>query len=178
MNLNELKKVLVKDALCLHVSKNDSSATTGVWKVFFNPRFLPVIIIRISRYCYLSKYLKLLSPLFTWINVIIFGIECTPRCDIGEGICIPHSVGTVIGAAKIGKNVTIFQGVTVGAKFADLSFTNASRPVIHDYVTIGAGAKVLGGIVIGSNVKIAPNCVVLGDIDDGALVSTASIVKT
>lgn len=136
-----------------------------IWKYAFNPRFFPVLLFRFGRYCYMSKWLKLLSPLFSWLNVILFGIEITSRCEIGAGLMIPHSVGIVIGATKIGNNATIFQGVTLGAANLDLAFDAALRPQLGDYVTIGAGAKVLGGIMIGDHVTVGANAVVLTSLD-------------
>ncbi len=98
-----------------------------------------------------------LSTVFSLANIILFGLEVTPRCKIGPGLLIPHSSGTVIGAAELGSNVTIFQGVTLGAKFADLDFRPETRPVLENDVVIGAGAKVLGGIRIGCKAVVAAN---------------------
>lgn len=85
-----------------------------------NPRFAPVLMLQLARYFYLSKRPRFLSPIFTWCNVLLFGIEVAPRCEIGFGLMLPHTHGTVIGAIRMGYNATIFQGVTLGAKFADL----------------------------------------------------------
>jgi serine O-acetyltransferase len=103
-------------------------------------------------------------------NVVLFGLEVTPRCRIGEGLLLPHTSGTVIGAATIGCNVTIFQGVTLGAKEADLAFDSLKRPTIGSNVVVGAGAKVLGGIRVGDGAIIAANSVVIDDVRDKAVV--------
>ena len=102
--------------------------------------------------------------MFTWLNVILFGLECTPKTNIGRGLLIPHSHGVVIGAIKIGDHATIFQGVTLGAKFFALDFSDQSRPILGDRVTVGAGAKVLGGITLGDDATIAANAVVLKNV--------------
>lgn len=78
---------------------------------------------------------------------------------------IPHSVGVVIGAAQIGKNFTIFQGATIGAAKLDLTFNATLRPQVGNNVTVGAGAKVLGGIMISDHVTIGANAVVLRSLD-------------
>lgn len=135
-----------------------------------HPRFIPVLLIRFSHYFYGKRLLRPLSFMFSLVNVGLFGIEVTPRCNIGPGLLIPHTSGTVIGATEIGSNVTIFQGVTLGAKYADLSFSPESRPVIEDNVVIGAGAKILGGIRIGRYAEIAANSLVLESVPDGAFV--------
>lgn len=133
-----------------------------------NPRFIPVLLVRLSRFFWLSKWFRFLSPIFTWLNVLLFGLEFTPRCDVGPGLMLPHTVGTVVGAYKIGSNVTIFQGVTLGAQYADLTFTSNRRPILADGVTVGAGAMVLGGIFIGKGATIAANSLVIGDVEEGA----------
>ena len=83
---------------------------------------------------------------------------------------LPHTVGTVVGARKIGVNVTIFQGVTLGAKYVDLTFNESTRPTIEDDVSIGAGAKVIGGVVIGARTKIGPNTVVFESLAPDSVV--------
>jgi acetyltransferase-like isoleucine patch superfamily enzyme len=85
----------------------------------------------------------------------------------------------VIGAIEIGGNVTIFQGVTLGAKNFDMKFSSKSRPHIGNNVTIGAGAKVLGGIKLGDNSTIAANAVVLSSVGKNLLVAgiPAKIIK-
>lgn len=164
MTIQQLFALIKSDLLRLSGYEYPNTAPHA-WKNAFNPRFFPVLLFRLARYFHLSKWLKILSPLFSWLNVILFGIEITSRCEIGAGLMIPHSVGTVIGATKIGSNATIFQGVTLGATTLDLAFDPALRPQVGDQVTIGAGAKVLGGITIGDHVKIGANAVVLTSLD-------------
>lgn len=163
MNLRELIDLIQSDILRL-LPENENPSTFALWKKAFNPRFFPVFLVRLSRYCFLNKWLKILSPFITWLNVILFGIEFTPRCEIGTGLMLPHTVGTVVGAAKIGSNVTIFQGVTIGAISLDLAFNIDLRPQIGNNVLIGAGAKVLGGISIESDASIGANAVVLQSV--------------
>jgi len=139
--------------------------------LLLNPRIYPVIFIRIARYIYLKPIIKPLAHIFTWLNVIFFGLECTPKTDIGRGLLIPHSHGIVIGAIKIGDDVTIFQGVTLGAKTFDFSFSSKSRPSVGHHVTIGAGAKVLGGISLGDHSVVAANAVVLKTVLKSDLVA-------
>jgi len=139
--------------------------------VLAHPRFFPVLFIRLSRYFYLKPIIKPISYIFLWLNVILFGIECSPRVKIGRGLLIPHSHGIVIGANFLGDNVTIFQGVTLGAKSIDLNFAAKLRPKVANRVLIGAGAKVLGGISIEDDVVIAANAVVVKNIPRNSLVA-------
>ena len=145
----------------------------------FNPRFVPVVMIRLAAAAWAVAPLKPVALLITWLNVLLFGIECTPRCTIGPGLMLPHTSGTVIGALQVGAGATIFQGVTLGAREADLAFIPSSRPVIGDDVVIGAGAKVLGGLKVGDRSRIGANAVVIEDVPAGgvAVGIPAKVVK-
>lgn len=102
--------------------------------------------------------------LLTYLNILVFGLEVSPRCEIGPGIFFPHTSGTVIGAVRIGSRVTVFQGVTLGAKELDMGFNPPLRPEVGNNVMLGSGCKVLGGIKIGDNVTVGANSVVVDSI--------------
>ncbi|MEE9373226.1 MAG: serine O-acetyltransferase [Saprospiraceae bacterium] len=88
------------------------------------------------------------------------GIDIHPAATIGEYFCIDHGTGIVIGATtEIGKNVKIYQGVTLGALSVDKKDANNKRhPTIENGVVIYAGATILGGeTVIGANSIIGGN---------------------
>ena len=144
----------------------------------FNPRMVPVVLLRLSEFFY-KRRLVVLSKLFSMLNVVVFGLEVSPRVSIGGGLFLPHTVGTVLGAAQIGENCTIMQGVTLGADDTDLNFTVAKRPVIGSNVLIGAGAKVIGGVMIGDHAKVGANAVVLQDVPAHALaVGVPAVIKS
>ena len=168
MKLNNLFTYLKADLLRL-VPMNQSFFSLAVR--VFHPRFLPVLFVRLSRYFYCHKPLRFLSPLLTWLNVFIFGIEVTPRSDIGPGLMLPHTFGTVIGAIVIGPNATVFQGATIGASSLDMDFDENKRPVIGANVIVGAGAKILGGLAVGNDVTVGANSVVVKSIADGMVVA-------
>jgi serine O-acetyltransferase len=134
----------------------------------FTPRMAPVVLVRLAEFFH-ERRLGVLSKLFSLFNVVIFGIEVSPKVSIGGGLFLPHTVGTVLGAARIGDNCTIMQGVTLGATDTDLGFTASRRPVIGSHVLIGAGAKIIGGITVGDHAKIGANAVVLQDVPAFAL---------
>lgn len=123
----------------------------------------PVVILRLAEFCY-GRRLGLFAKLFSSVNVFVFGIEASPRVQIGGGLFLPHTVGTVIGAASIGDNCTIMQGVTLGTREPEMGFTVSDRPVIGSNVLIGAGAKVIGSVTVGDHARIGANAVVLGDV--------------
>lgn len=133
------------------------------WLSIASPRFLPMLLQRIAyklQTCRLGPLAKLVSLL----NFCFFGIEIATRCPIAGGLFFPHTQGTVIGAIGIGANVTIYQGVTIGAKELDFAYLPSNRPAIGDNVMIGSGAKVLGGVTIGNGVRIGANTVVLSSL--------------
>jgi serine O-acetyltransferase len=136
------------------------------FKVFIrllSPRLMPVFLYRISHFLYHAN-LGFLAKLIALVNFFLFGIEIAVQCQIGKGLFLPHTQGTVIGAYSIGDNAIIFQGVTLGAKELDFYFQENLRPVLGHGVTVGAGAKVLGGIVIGDGSSIGANAVVLESV--------------
>lgn len=141
----------------------DDVSDLRLWLGVLSPRFMPVLLCRLAH----SLHRLRLGPLakaLTLLNFFLFGIEIAARCPIGKGLFLPHTQGTVIGAWSIGDNVTIFQGVTLGAKELDFSYQESSRPTVGSGVTIGAGAKVIGGIFLGMNSRIGANAVVLKNV--------------
>jgi serine O-acetyltransferase len=136
----------------------------GLLRRRLHHRFLPIVLCRVSRAAKLGR-IPVLPELLTYLNIALFGLEVTPRCEIGPGIFSPHPSGTVIGAWRIGSNVTILQGVTLGAKKMDLGFDFRLRPEVGDNVVLGAGSKILGGIHIGDNVTVGANSVVVDSVE-------------
>ena len=109
----------------------------------------------------LPRLIALFSRMFT-------GIEIHPAAEIGGGFFIDHGSGVVIGeTAKIGNDVTLYQGVTLGGTgFA----TGKRHPTVEDNVTIGSGAKLLGPITVGHGAKIGANSVVITDVPPNSTV--------
>ena len=93
---------------------------------------------------------------------IVTGADIPLNCRLGGGLLMPHPNGIVIHPdAEIGPNCLLFQQVTIG--------TGAGGPPrIEGHVDIGAGAKILGALVIGRHAKIGANAVVLEDVPAGA----------
>ena len=131
-----------------------------LWSGILSPRFIPILLCRLAYFFYNLNFV-VIAKFFSLLNFFFFGIEIALQCHIGKGIYFPHTQGTVIGAYMIGRNVTVYQGVTIGAVELDFSFKKVSRPYIGNNVTIGAGAKVLGGICIDDGIKVGANAVVL-----------------
>jgi len=99
----------------------------------------------------------------------IFGVDIHPAANIAGGVMIDHATGVVIGeTSKIDKNVSIYQGVTLGGKGFEIG---DRHPKIKSGVSIFASSTILGNIVIGKNAKIAAGSLVLKNVDEGVTVA-------
>ncbi|MGO9516334.1 MAG: serine O-acetyltransferase [Candidatus Korobacteraceae bacterium] len=99
---------------------------------------------------------------------LVTGIEIHPGAQIGRRFFIDHGMGVVIGeTAIVGDDVTLYQGVTLGGTGKE---SGKRHPTIGNNVVIGAGAKVLGNIVVGENCRIGSGSVVLRDVPDNSTV--------
>jgi len=95
------------------------------------------------------------------LAVAFCGIDILPQAEIGGGCYIPHGVGLVVGGATIiGEDCTLLHGVTLG----EARFDETDCPRVGDRVTLGAGAKILGGITVGDDAFIGAGAVVLEDV--------------
>ena len=94
------------------------------------------------------------------------GIEIHPGATIGRRVFIDHGMGVVIGeTAEIGDDCTLYHGVTLGGT----SWNAGKRhPTLGRGVVIGAGAKILGPVLVGDGAKIGSNAVVVRDVPPAA----------
>ena len=129
----------------------------------FHFRYLPNVVCRTSRAAMLMG-IPLVPKLLTYVNLVLFGLEVTPKCEIGPGVFFAHPVGCTIGARRIGSNATIFQGVGLGSLKPDMGFAQELRCEIGNNVILGAGCKIQGPWFIGDNVTVGPNSVVLASV--------------
>ncbi|MFG1342097.1 serine O-acetyltransferase EpsC [Xanthobacter autotrophicus] len=107
---------------------------------------------------------KALRRIIWWLSCILFSSEFALGAEVGGGLYVPHPFGIVVGAAKLGRNVTLLQNVTIGRK----SRRDSCDPVIGDRVAIYSGAALLGSITIGTGSVIGANAVVVKDVPPGA----------
>lgn len=158
------------------ILKEDPAARGKIEVLLLYPSVHALIAYRISNKLYKHK-LFFLARLVSQISRFFTGIEIHPCATIGKGLFIDHGMGVVIGeTAEVGDNVTIYHGVTLGGTG---KHKGKRHPTIGNNVIIGSGAKVLGPINIGDNVKIGANSVVLKDIEDDktAVGIPAKVVK-
>jgi len=137
-------------------------AARSAWEVALcYPGFHALLMHRVSsklwewKFHLTARWLSSFARFFT-------GVDMHPAARVGEGFFIDHATGVVIGeTVAIGDNVTLYQGVTLGG----VSLKKEVRhPQIGNDVVIGAGAKLLGPIVVGDGARIGSNSVVVEDV--------------
>lgn len=143
------------------IRQRDPAAKSDVEVLLLYSGLHAVLAYRVSHKLYLGGH-TFSARAVSQAAKFFTGIEIHPGATIGKGLVIDHGTGVVIGeTTEIGDNCTIYQGVTLGGTGKDVG---KRHPTLGDNVLVGAGAKVLGPILIDSNSKIAANAVVLKDI--------------
>ena len=147
--------------------ERDPAARSALEIFLLYPGLHSVWIHRISHWLWIHK----INLLARWLSQMargLTGIEIHPGAQIGSGLFIDHGMGVVIGeTAEIGNDVTLYHGVTLGGT----SLNKGKRhPTIGDRVTIGAGAKVLGNILVGADSRIGANAVVVKSVPENSVV--------
>ncbi|KFJ05165.1 serine O-acetyltransferase [Bifidobacterium subtile] len=105
---------------------------------------------------------ELAAQIVCQLGRMVTGVEIHPAATLGKRLLIDHGTGIVIGeTAVIGDDVVLYQGVTLGSVE---NHAGRRHPQLGSGVFVGAGAKILGAIIIGDNAKIGANAVVLHDV--------------
>lgn len=166
--LPELREMIHKDAIA--ILEGDPAAINLTEVIRTYPGFYAIAVYRLAH-----EFTRLGVPLIPRILTEHAhgktGIEIHPNAVIGENFCIDHGTGVVIGeTVTIGKDVKIYQGVTLGALSVRKELAKTKRhPTVQDRVVIYSGATILGGetvighdSIIGGNVwitkSVAPHC--------------------
>lgn len=137
-------------------------AISSMLTVLFNLKgFHAIQIHRISHLLYQEKRLDL-ALMIQSRNSEVMGVDIHPAAKIGRGVMFDHATGIVIGeTAVVEDNVSILQSVTLGGTGNE---SGDRHPKVRSGVLIGAGAKVLGNIEVGTGAKIGAGSVVLRDV--------------
>ena len=153
----DAKNICDKDPACRNV----------IEAIILYPGFHAIFFHRIAHFLYIKK-LFFLARLISQISRFFTGIEIHPGAKIGKKLFIDHGMGIVVGeTATIGNNCTLYHNSTLGGTGKD---KYKRHPDLGDNVMVGSGAKVLGPIKIGNNVKIGANSVVLKDVPNNVTV--------
>lgn len=131
-------------------------------RLLTTPRIRAVVLVRLAQLAFHQAWSAPISYLLMNRVLRTTGAEIHPGSQIGPGLNLVHTAGIVIGRhARIGRDLSIFQGVTVGD-----NGTSVGQPVIGDGVRLGAGAKVLGPIRVGNSAVVGANAVLVSDVAD------------
>lgn len=111
---------------------------------------------------------RLLARWLSHVSRALTGIEIHPGATLGPRLFIDHGLGVVIGeTAVVGADVTLYHGVTLGGT----TMARGKRhPTLEDGVVVGAGAKILGAIVVGAGSRIGANAVVVKPVPPDSVV--------
>ncbi len=150
-----------------NIKEKDPAAKNIFTVILLYPGLHAVIFHKITHYLYCKK-LYFLSRLLSQIMRFLTGVEIHPGAVIGKRLFIDHGMGIVIGeTAEIGDDCLIYHGATLGGTGKDVG---KRHPTIGNNCMIGSGSKLLGPIVIGNNVKVGANAVVLENVEDNTTV--------
>lgn len=180
--LPELRRLLDTDVIAAY--HGDPAARSVDEVLLCYPGIMAIIYHRIAHEFY-KKDLSLLARLIAEISHSKTGIDIHPGAEIDEGFFIDHGTGVVIGeTCIIGKNVRIYQAVTLGAKRFEvdgegrLQKEYARHPIVEDNVVIYAGATILGRITIGQGAVIGGNVWITQSVPANSAVSQSSATKS
>ena len=143
-------------------------AARGILEIFLcYPGFQAIFIHRFTHKLWNLK-LPLIPRILSQMNRSLTGIEIHPGAKIGRKVFIDHGMGVVIGeTAEIGDNCLLYQGVTLGGTGKN---HGKRHPTLKENVVVGAGAKVLGSIIVGANTRIGAGSVVVRSVQGNSTV--------
>jgi serine O-acetyltransferase len=144
-------------------------AARSAWEVLTcYPGLHAIYIHKLAHWFWLNG-LRWLGRFTSHLGRWLTGIEIHPGAKIGSCVFIDHGMGVVIGeTAEVGDGCTIYQGVTLGG--TSLYRGEKRHPTLGNGVVVGAGAKVLGGFLVGDGARIGSNAVVVKEVPAGATI--------
>ena len=166
------------------IIKRDPAAKDVLSILLTYPGVKAVFFHKIANKLWQLKF-YLFARIISQFSRFLTGIEIHPAAEIGKNLFIDHGMGVVIGeTSKIGDNVTLYHGVTLGGispSENSINQRNVKRhPTLKNNVIVGSSAQILGPIIIGEQAKIGSNSVVLKDVPDHATMvgNPAKNIKT
>jgi serine O-acetyltransferase len=145
------------------VTAQEVSFTSKLALFLFHPGLQAALFYRFARWLLLHG-MSPLAVVVSYLSSVVTGAQISPRAVIGKGLRIYHPQGVVIGAgAVIGEHCTLSHGNMIG------TFGEGERPVVGHRFSAATGAKVLGKITVGDNVRVGPNSVVITSVPDGVV---------
>jgi serine O-acetyltransferase len=145
-----------QDVACVRL--RDPAARGEFETLLIYPGVHALIWHRIAHRLWLANW-RFSARLLSWLGRFFTNVDIHPGARIGKRLFIDHGAGVVIGeTAEIGDDVTLYHGVTLGGT----SWSPGKRhPTLEDDVIVGAGAKILGAIIVGRGSRVGANSVVI-----------------
>lgn len=168
-----------------HIDARYSSGL-GFWarvfgKALFSPAIHVVLVYRLSSLLYQRRLTRPLAFVLRSFSIVWGGTEIHPAAVIGPGFCLVHSQKILIGSGvTIGRNVRVSHGVSIGGDTGrGGSEELAGWPVIGDDVTIALDAIVLGPVTVGDGAHVSAQAFVVRDVPPRTVVagSPARVVR-
>ena len=144
------------------IIKERDPAARDFWEIILcYPGFQAISIHRISHRLW-QYNLPIIPRVLSHLTRFLTGVEIHPGARIGKGVFIDHGMGVVIGeTSEIGDRCLLYQGVTLGGTGKE---SGKRHPTLEANVVVGAGAKVLGDIHVGTNTRIGAGSVVVKNV--------------
>ena len=147
--------------------RRDPAARSATEVLLTYPGVHALLIYRIAHRIDAVGY-PLVARVLSHLGRMLTGIEIHPRAQIGHDFFIDHGMGVVIGETTIiNDHCHLLQGVTLGGTSTR---REKRHPTLEEYVTVGAGAQIIGAVTIGAGAKIGAGSVVVSSVPPGATV--------
>lgn len=156
------------------IRARDPAARSRAEVILFYPSFHATLIHRVAHRLWLVGW-RLLARGLSQFSRFLTGIEIHPGAQIGRRFFIDHGMGVVIGeTAEIGDDVTLYHGVTLGGLLPSVDSAAQigvkRHPTLANGVIVGAGAQILGPILVAEGARVGANSVVVRPVPVGATV--------
>lgn len=134
--------------------------------LMLNPCFHSIVLYRISCFFY-RVHIVALAKIIWYLNRVLFNVDLDFRSNIDGGLKIVHGLGIVVGSEVCaGKNLTIYQGVTIGGNLnrkKEINGVLTGQPCIGENVTIYTDEKLFGPIYVPSETKVKAGAIISSD---------------
>lgn len=158
-------RLLREDARCVLERDPAARSLIEVWTIY--PGVQAIALYRMAHALWRRGW-RYLPRCLSFVARLLTNIDIHPGARIGRRFFIDHGAGVVVGeTAEIGDDVTLYHGVTLGGTSLQ---AGKRHPTLGSHVIVGAGAKILGPIAIGSRARVAANSVVIEAVPEGATV--------
>lgn len=160
-----LWRLIGEDIAC--VAERDPAARSRFEVMTIYPGVQAVALHRVAHALWLRRW-RYMARWVSFVARLLTNVDIHPGAAIGRRFFIDHGACVVIGeTAEVGDDVTLYHGVTLGGTTWN---PGKRHPTLGDRVVVGSGAKILGAITLGSDVRVAANSVVIEPVPDGMTV--------